>query len=173
MSAAQSTFSSDSGLRWLRSRDSIVNWGLTLPALALMLVVYFTPLLRVLWISVIAATVIAVLIAVVGAAPVAVLVGSAAFGAAIAPQFPTMLAHLHRSVPLTGTVTSWCIAGAAVGGLILPPLIGGLFESVGAAALPWTIAAASVLSAGVLVATDRYALVFGSGTPAGADAATA
>ena len=52
MSAGQSTFSSDSGLRWLRSRDSIVNWELTLPALALMLVVYFTPLLRVLWISV-------------------------------------------------------------------------------------------------------------------------
>ena len=54
---------------------------------------------RVLWTSVIAATAVAVLIAVVGAAPVAVLVGSAAFGAAIAPQFPTMLAHLHRRVP--------------------------------------------------------------------------
>ena len=52
MSAAESTFSSDRRLRWLRSRDSILNWGLTLPALALMLAVYFTPLLRVLSISV-------------------------------------------------------------------------------------------------------------------------
>ena len=64
--------------------------------------------------------------------PWRVLVGSAAFGAAIAPQFPTMLAHLHRGVPLTGTVTAWCIAGSAVGGLLLPPLIGALFDSVGA-----------------------------------------
>src|SRR5690349_13498422 len=94
----------------------------------------------VLWVSVVAATAIAVGIAVVGAVPVAVLLGSAAFGAAIAPQFPTMLAHLHRTIPLTGTVTAWCIAGAAVGGLLLPPLIGTLFDAVGAAALPWTIA---------------------------------
>jgi len=113
---------------------------------------------RVLWVSVGAATVIAVGIAVVGAAPVAILVGSAAFGAAIAPQFPTMLAHLHRTVPLTGTVTAWCIAGSAIGGLLLPPLIGTLFEAVGAAALPWTIAVASVGSAVVLFATDRWAL---------------
>jgi fucose permease len=127
---------------------------------------------RVLWASVIAATVIAVLIAVVGAAPVAVLVASAAFGAAIAPQFPTMLAHLHRTVPLTGTVTSWCIAGAAVGGLVLPPLIGTLFDSVGASALPWTIAVSSVLSAVVLFATDRWALAFPPMVPVGADAAT-
>jgi fucose permease len=82
-----------------------------------------------------------------------------------------MLAHLHRSVPLTGTVTSWCIAGAAVGGLILPPLIGALFDSVGAAALPWTIAFSSVASAVVLFATDRWALVFEPTAPAAVDAA--
>lgn len=43
-----------SGPYWLhrsRRRDWFVNWGLTLPAIALMLVVYFIPLLRVLWIS--------------------------------------------------------------------------------------------------------------------------
>jgi MFS transporter, FHS family, Na+ dependent glucose transporter 1 len=128
---------------------------------------------RVLWASVILATVIAVLIALVGAAPVAIVVGAAAFGAAIAPQFPTMLAHLHRVVPLTGTVTAWCIAGSAVGGLILPPVIGTLFDSVGAAALPWTVAAASVLSAVVLFATDRYALVFDPVHAPGADAVPA
>ena len=114
----------------------------------------------VLWASVLGATVIAVGLALVGGAPVAVLVGSAAFGVVIAPQFPTMLAHLHRSVPLTGTVTAWCIAGSAVGGLALPPLIGALFDGVGAAALPWTVAAASVGSAAVLFATDRWALAF-------------
>jgi len=127
---------------------------------------------RVLWVSVVAATVIAVGIAVVGAAPVAVLVGSAAFGAAIAPQFPTMLAHLHRTIPLTGTVTAWCIAGAAVGGLLLPPLIGTLFDAVGAAALPWTITVASVGSAVVLFATDQWALARLPQTVTGADAAS-
>src|SRR3954469_5121323 len=113
---------------------------------------------RVLWGSVVVATVIAVALAAVGGGPVAILVGSAAFGAVIAPQFPTMLAHLHRSVPLTWTVTAWCIAGAAVGGLLLPPLIGALFDAVGASALPWTIAAASVASAAVLVPIARRAL---------------
>ena len=127
---------------------------------------------RVLWVSVVAATVIAVAIAVVGAAPVAVLVGSVAFGAAIAPQFPTMLAHLHRTIPLTGTVTAWCIGGAAIGGLVLPPVIGRMFESVGASALPWTIAASSVLSAVVLFATDRWALALPPIGPDGVDATT-
>jgi hypothetical protein len=67
-------------------------------------------------------------------------------------------------------VTSWCIAGAAVGGLLLPPLIGTLFDSVGASALPWTIAVASVGSAVVLFATDRWALAFAPRSVAGADA---
>jgi fucose permease len=83
-----------------------------------------------------------------------------------------MLAHLHRTIPLTGTVTAWCIAGAAVGGLVLPPLIGTLFDTVGAAALPWTIAVASVGSAIVLFATDRWALALPPGPVAGADAFT-
>ncbi|MGZ4795800.1 MAG: MFS transporter [Acidimicrobiia bacterium] len=116
---------------------------------------------RVLWVSVLAATVIAVAIAVVGSAPVAILALAGLFGAVIAPQFPTMLAHLHRAFPLTGPVTAWCIAGSAVGGLTLPPLIGALFDGVGAGALPWTVAAASAASALVLLVIDRYALVTG------------
>jgi len=108
--------------------------------------------------SVLAATAVAVAIALVGAAPVPLLLASGAFGMAIAPQFPTMLAHLHRVVPLTGTVTAWCIAGSAVGGLTLPPLIGALFDVAGSGALPWTIVATSVASAVVLVLVDRRAL---------------
>ena len=114
---------------------------------------------HVLWVSVIGATVLAVAIAVVGARPIPLLVVSVLFGAVIAPQFPTMLAHLHRAVPLTGVVTAWCIAGSALGGLILPPTIGALVDTVGATALPWTVAAASAASAGVLFVIDRWALV--------------
>lgn len=113
---------------------------------------------RVLWVSVIGATVLAPAVALVGPRPIPLLVVSALFGAVIAPQFPTMLAHLHRAVPLTGVVTAWCIAGSALGGLILPPTIGALVDTVGATALPWTVAAASAGSAGVLFVIDRWAL---------------
>ena len=113
---------------------------------------------RVLAWSVGGATALAVVIALVGARSGPLLVASVLFGAVIAPQFPTMLAHLHRVVPLTGPVTAWCIAGSAVGGLILPPLIGALLDSVGTGALPWTIAAASAASGVVVFAIDRWAL---------------
>lgn len=113
---------------------------------------------RVLWVSVVTSTMLAVAIAGLGAQAVAVAVACALFGIVIAPQFPTMLAHLHRVVPLTGTVTAWCIAGSAVGGLVLPPLLGALLESVGAAALPWTVAAAAVASGVALALVDRFTL---------------
>lgn len=112
----------------------------------------------VLWSTGLVATLLAVAIALVGAAAVALLVLSALFGFAIAPQFPTMLAHLHRAFPLTGPVTAWCIAGSALGGMVLPPLIGALFDSTGASALPWTVAAAAAGCLVVLFAIDRYAL---------------
>ncbi len=113
---------------------------------------------RVLRWSIAGATVLAVVVALVGAHAIALLVASILFGAVIAPQFPTMLAHLHRVVPLTGPVTAWCIAGSAVGGLILPPTIGALLDSVGTSAMPWTIAGASAASAAVVFAIDRWAL---------------
>jgi fucose permease len=113
------------------------------------------PLLRA---SVGAATLLAVSIALIGGHAIPLALASGLFGAVIAPQFPTMLTHLHQVIPLTGTVTAWCIAGSAVGGLLLPPAIGGLFDAAGAGALPWTVAGASLASAGVLFAIDRWAL---------------
>jgi fucose permease len=113
---------------------------------------------RVLAWSVLGATLLAVAVALVGSAAGWLLVTSVLFGAVIAPQFPTMLAHLHRVVPLTGPVTAWCIAGSALGGLILPPVIGALLDGVGTSAMPWTIAAASAASGVVVFAIDRWAL---------------
>lgn len=116
----------------------------------------------VLWVSGAVATLLAVLIALVGGAAVALGVLAGLFGVAIAPQFPTMLAHLHRAFPLTGPVTAWCIAGSSLGGMVLPPLIGALFDSTGAGALPWTVAAASAGCLVVLSLIDRYALAVDS-----------
>jgi fucose permease len=115
---------------------------------------------RVLRGSIAGATVLAVAVAAIGARAIPLLIASVLFGAVIAPQFPTMLAHLHRVVPLTGPVTAWCIGGSAVGGLILPPLIGALLDEVGTSAMPWTVAAASAASAVVVFAIDRWALRF-------------
>ena len=123
---------------------------------------------RVLGWSVGVATLLAVGVAAAGSHPIPLLVLSVLFGAVIAPQFPTMLAHLHRVVPLSGVVTAWCIGGAALGGLLLPPLIGALLDSVGTDALPWTIAAASGASGVVVFAIDRWALAFPSIETAGA-----
>ena len=120
---------------------------------------------RVLSWSVGLATVLAVGVGLVGARTIPLLVLSVLFGVVIAPQFPTMLAHLHRVVPLTGVVTAWCIAGSALGGLILPPMIGALLDSAGTSALPWTIATASAASGIAVVAIDRWALVFPAGHP--------
>ncbi len=103
-------------------------------------------------------TVVAVGIALVGAAPIALTIGASGFGVVIAPQFPTMLAHFHRTSPLTGEVTAWFIGGSALGGLVLPPAIGALIESTGASALPWTIAAASAASGLAILAINRWAL---------------
>ena len=128
---------------------------------------------RVLWISVIAATVLAAAVAMIGAQTVPLLVLSTLFGIAIAPQFPTMLAHVHRSVPLTGVVTAWCIAGSATGGLVLPWVIGELIESVGVGAMPWTVAGASAGSAAVVFAVDRWALAAPSGPSKQRDPAAA
>jgi len=114
---------------------------------------------RVLRWSIGCATALAIAVALMGAHAIALLIASTLFGVATAPQFPTMLAHLHRVVPLTGPVTAWCIAGSAVGGLLVPPTIGALLDSVGTGAMPWTIAIASAASGLVVFAIDRWALV--------------
>ena len=119
---------------------------------------------RILGWSVGVATLLAIGVAAAGSRAVPLLVLSVLFGAVIAPQFPTMLAHLHHVVPLSGVVTAWCIAGAALGGLLLPPLIGALLDSVGTGALPWTIAAASAASGVVVFAIDRWALAIPAAT---------
>ena len=123
---------------------------------------------RILGWSVGVATLLAVGVAAAGSRPIPLLVLSVLFGAVIAPQFPTMLAHLHHVVPLSGVVTAWCIAGSALGGLLLPPLIGALLDSAGTGALPWTIAAASAASGVVVVAIDRWALAIPPAETAGA-----
>ena len=87
----------------------------------------------------------AAVLAVSGGGAALVWSGTVLFGLAIAPLYPTMLAYVGDHVLLTGTATSWFVAGSAVGGLTLPWLIGQLFDHLGPSAMPVTVLIATVL----------------------------
>ena len=87
-------------------------------------------------VSTIGTVVAAAALVLADAAPLGVWLATALFGLALAPQFPTMIAHAGRSLTITGSATSWFIGAAAIGGLTAPWIIGQLFESVGAVAMP-------------------------------------
>jgi FHS family Na+ dependent glucose MFS transporter 1 len=63
--------------------------------------------------------------------PVAVWLGTLGVGFSMASIFPTMLSFAERRISITGRVTGWFFVGASAGGMILPWLIGQLFESIG------------------------------------------
>jgi hypothetical protein len=69
-------------------------------------------------------------------ATAAVWISTVLVGIGTAPQFASMIMLAERKVPLTGSATSWFVAGAGLGGLIFPFLIGRFFAARGASALP-------------------------------------
>jgi fucose permease len=75
-------------------------------------------------------------------------VATALLGIGLAPQFATMIAFAERHVAITGSATSWFIGAVAIGGFVLPWLIGQLFDRTGSEALP----AAVLISAGATLA---------------------
>ncbi len=64
--------------------------------------------------------------------PLALWAGAILFGLGIASVFPTLLTFAGRHMVITGTITGWFFVGASLGGMIMPWLIGQLFESLGA-----------------------------------------
>jgi MFS transporter, FHS family, Na+ dependent glucose transporter 1 len=61
--------------------------------------------------------------------------GTFILGAGIASIFPTMMTLIGQRMHLTGSITSWCFAGASVGHMTLPWLIGQIFEPLGATSM--------------------------------------
>lgn len=49
----------------------------------------------------------------------------------MAAIFPMMITLAENRVALTGKIMGWIFAGASMGGMLLPWLIGQLFETVG------------------------------------------
>jgi FHS family Na+ dependent glucose MFS transporter 1 len=81
-------------------------------------------------------------------------VATALLGIGLAPQFATMIAFAERHVAITGIATSWFISAVAIGGFVLPWLIGQLFDRAGSSALPTAVllSAAATLVWSVVVA---------------------
>jgi FHS family Na+ dependent glucose MFS transporter 1 len=71
--------------------------------------------------------------------PAMVWLGTIGAGFWMASIFPNTLSLAGRSFEVTGRVTGWFFAGASLGAMSLPWLIGQLFESVGPRVLMWAI----------------------------------
>ena len=57
--------------------------------------------------------------------------GSMGLGLSMASIFPTAISLAEHRIPITGQVTGWFLVSASIGGMLLPWLIGQLFEPVG------------------------------------------
>jgi FHS family Na+ dependent glucose MFS transporter 1 len=75
---------------------------------------------------------------------VAIWVGTFGLGVSMASIFPTMLSFSGRRMTITGQVTGWFFAGASLGGMSLPWLIGQFIESIGPQVMMIAILAALI-----------------------------
>lgn len=80
----------------------------------------------------------------------AVWVGTFLTGFAFASIFPTMYSLAGSHMVITGKVTGWLFIGAGAGGMVLPWIIGQLFESIG----PWVTIAAIFID--IVIATGVF-----------------
>src|SRR5262249_48394405 len=76
----------------------------------------------------------------------AITVASAGIGLSMASIYPTALNFAERRVRITGEVTGYLILGGSAGGMILPLVIGRMFESVGPRVMMVAILADLVLA---------------------------
>ena len=109
----------------------------------------------VLIVSCLAALLVAAAMVVADGALAAVWLGAAVMGLATAPQFPVMFAYLERRVRLTGSATAWFIGAAGLGGLVFPYLIGIVFDSIGARALPLASLVLALATLGAFANVNR------------------
>jgi FHS family Na+ dependent glucose MFS transporter 1 len=87
------------------------------------------------------------------ASPLAMWAGTVGAGLAMASIFPTTLSLAERHMTITGTITSFFFVGGSTGGMILPWIIGQLFEPVGPEV---TI---SVILVSVVLALGMYSVI--------------
>lgn len=81
--------------------------------------------------------------------PAALWAGTIGLGLSMSVIFPTTLALAEDTLSLSGKMTSYFFVGASLGGMIVPWLIGQLFESVGPVVTMITILITLLLAVGI------------------------
>ncbi|MBN2045563.1 MAG: MFS transporter [Anaerolineales bacterium] len=92
--------------------------------------------------------------------PPGVWIGTFGLGLSIASMFPTCLNFAERRMPITGRVTSYLLIGANAGAMVLPWVVGQLFEPVGPQSLIIVLEVAVVLALALFLGITRYSRQF-------------
>ena len=87
----------------------------------------------------------------------AITVATIAIGLSMASIYPTALTFAERRMQMTGLVTGFLIVGGSAGGMIVPLLVGQMFESIGPRVMMFTILVDLILAVMVYLL-----MVFGS-----------
>ncbi len=84
-------------------------------------------------------------------------IGAIGLGASMAPIFPTTISMAERRLALTGQINSIFFIGASLGGMVLPWVVGQLFEPVGPSVAMIAFFADILVGCAVFVALMLYA----------------
>lgn len=77
--------------------------------------------------------------------------GTLGLGASMASIFPATLTLAEKRMPITGRVTGLFFVGVGAGGMLLPWVVGQLYESAGPRSMVFAVALALVLALGVFM----------------------
>lgn len=83
--------------------------------------------------------------------PVMVWIGSAGLGLALSSVFPTLLSLGEARLKVTGAITGLFFLGSSLGGVIVPMLLGQIYEYIGSYQLMLTLFILTCVGLGVLV----------------------
>ncbi len=89
-------------------------------------------------------------------APLALWIGTFGAGFSMASLFPTMISFAGRHMTTTGKTTAWFFVGASSGGMVIPWLIGQLFESVSPRVTVFIVLVSLLLDLAVFGVITRY-----------------
>ena len=77
----------------------------------------------------------------------AITIATITIGLSMASIYPTALTFAERRMQITGQVTSFLIVGGSTGGMIVPWVIGQMFDSIGPRVMMFTVLADLILAA--------------------------
>ncbi len=127
-------------------------WGVfTIGRLLAIPIAAVWPSRRILWVNLMGAVASLTLIILLPSASWALWASAMALGLFLASTFPTMFSLAERHLSLTAKLTSMFFMGISLGAMILPWLIGQLFDAVGPRSVMWVILADVMLAMGLFV----------------------